>query len=74
MMHKINAVLLCRHLGCHKIEWERPSEREILPTSMALSWRSEFAGVVEAVAATSGDGRCGGRRELPMSYRMTAAW
>ena len=26
MMHKINAVLLCRHLGCHKMQAELQAE------------------------------------------------
>ena len=48
------------------------TEGKTLPISMT-SWKSKSVGVVEAVAVTSYDSRCGGRHELPASYRMTAA-
>ena len=48
------------------------TDGKILPISMIL-WKSKSVGVVEAVAAMSCDGRCGGRHELPASYRMMAA-
>ena len=48
------------------------TEGKTLLISMT-SWKSKSVGVVEAVAATNCDDRYGGRRELPASYRTTAA-
>ena len=45
MMHKINTVLLCRHLGCHKVSLHEVLEANLVPESLGF-WHEDDFGIV----------------------------